>query len=161
MQPFTLTPDDREVVLNYAARLEKRSRHWRVLRWLAVGYFVFGIVLLVAVYGLETVMRSDFELPPEALKVSEAAGAKAMENSLQLLAAHGELQVIALRAEFHGLLRALIVAGIGTAMFLYCVSEWRRDRRDRLVARLLRTAVAMDAGDMQRENQPPYGTRSG
>ena len=146
MQNVTLTFEERQVVLNYAARLEKRSRQWRVLRWLSVGGFIFGLGLLVAVDRMSAKMRAAFELPPEVLKLSESAGSKSVESSLQLLAAHGDAQVVALRAEMYLHLKALIVAGIGTALFVYAVSDWRRDRRDRLVVRLLRTAVT-DAGD--------------
>jgi hypothetical protein len=152
MQNVTLTSEEREVVLDYAARLEKRSRHWRVLRWLSVGCFIFGIGLLLAVDRLGAKMRSAFELPPEALKLSQNAGSKSIESSLQLLAAHGDAQVMALRAEMYLVLRALIVAGVGTALFVHVVSEWRRDRRDRLVVRLLRSFVSSDAGNKKDES---------
>jgi hypothetical protein len=152
MQNVTLTSEEREVVLDYAARLEKRSRHWRVLRWLSVGCFIFGLGLLLAVDRLGAKMRSTFELPPETLKLSQNAGSESVEGSLQLLAAHGDAQVMELRAEMYLFFKAFIVAGVGTVLFIHVVSEWRRDRRDRLVVRLLRSFVASDAGDKPDES---------
>ena len=139
MQSVSLTSEERQVVLDYAARLDKRSRHWRVLRWLSVGCFVFGLVLLLAVDRLSAKMRSTMELPPAAVE--------RFESSLQLVAAHGDAQIAALRAEMYLVIRALIVAGVGTALFAYAVAEWRRDRRDRLVVRLLRSVVADEGGE--------------
>ena len=155
MQNVTLTSEEREVVLDYAARLEKRSRHWRVFRWLAVGCFVFSLGLLLAVDRLGAKMRSTFELPPETLKLSQNGGSKSVESALQMLAAHGDTQVIALRAEMYLILKALLVAGVGTALFVHVVSEWKRDRRDRLVVRLLRSFASSDAGEKRDEGVGP------
>jgi hypothetical protein len=139
MQSVTLTSEERQVVLDYAARLEKRSRHWRAWRWLAVGCFVFGLVLLLAVDRLSARMRSTMELPPIAVEK--------FENSLQLVVAHGDAQIAALRAEMYLVIRVLVVAGIGTVLFAYAVSEWKRDRRDRLVVRLLRSVVSEERNE--------------
>ncbi|NLH73580.1 MAG: hypothetical protein GX456_11050 [Verrucomicrobia bacterium] len=139
MQSVSLTSEERQVVLDYATRLDKRSRHWRVLRWLSVGCFVFGLVLLLAVDRLSTKMRSTMELPPAAVE--------GFESSLQLVVAHGDAQIAALRAEMYLVIRVLIAAGIGTALFVYAVSEWRRDRRDRLVVRLLRSVASDETGE--------------
>jgi hypothetical protein len=49
------------------------------------------------------------------------------------------------------LLKVLIVVGIGTGMLVYVVSQWTRDRRDRLVVRLLRSAVS-DTGNTEDES---------
>jgi hypothetical protein len=134
MRNVSLTPEERQVVLDYAARLDKRSRYWRVLRWLSVVYFVFGLVLLLAVDRLSAKMRSAMEFPPAAVE--------SFESSLQLVVAHGDAQIAALRGEMYLVIQVLIVAGIGTALFAHAVSEWRRDRRDRLVVKLLRSVVA-------------------
>jgi hypothetical protein len=146
MQSVTLSSEERQVVLDYAAHLEKRSRHWRAWRWMAVGCFTIGLVLLFAVTRMSVRMYSAFELPPEALSVSETASPKAIESSLRLVVAHADAQVAVLRAEMSFIIRALIVAGVGTALFIHVVSEWGRDRRDRLVVRLLRAAVACEQG---------------
>src|SRR5258708_3185640 len=138
MQNITLTSEEREVVLDCAARLEKRSRHWCVWRWLAVACFVFGLVLLLAANRVAARMRSALQLPPSVLKISENAGAKSVESSLELIVAHEDAQVMALRAELLLFLKALIVAGTGAALFAYAVSDWRRDRRDQVVAKVVR-----------------------
>jgi len=139
MQNVSLTSEERQVVLDYAARLDKRSRHWRVLRWLSVGCFVFGLVLLLASDRLSTKMRSTMELP--------AAAVEGFESSLQLVVAHGDAQITALRAEMYLFIRVLVVAAIGTVLFAYAVSEWRRDRRDRLIVRLLRSVVSEERNE--------------
>jgi hypothetical protein len=139
MRNVSLTPEERQVVLDYAARMDKRSRYWRVLRWLSVVYFVFGLVLLLAVDRLSAKMRSAMEFPPAAVE--------SFESSLQLVFAHGDAQIAALRGEMYLVIQVLIVAGIGTALFAHAVSEWRRDRRDRLVVKLLRSVVADERGE--------------
>jgi hypothetical protein len=156
MQDVTLTSDERQVVLDYATRLEKRGRQWRFLRWLAVACFAFGLVLLLAVDRLSARTRNMLdmlELPSEALNIPGKTGSESVESSLRLLAAHGDIQIAALRAEFYLVLKVIIIAGIGTALFVHAVSEWRRDRRDRLVVRLLRSFVA-DTGDSKHESYP-------
>ncbi len=150
MQNITLTSEEREVVLNCAARLEKRSRYWRVWRWLAVACFVFGLGLLLAADRVATRVRSALKLPPNVLKISENTGAKSVESSLELIVAHEDAQVMALRAEILLFLEALIVAGTGTALFAYAVSDWRRDRRDQVVAKVLRSLVSCDT--MEKEH---------
>jgi hypothetical protein len=152
MHNVTLTSEEQEVILDYAARLQKRSRQWRVFRWLSVGCFILGIGLLFAVVRLSDRMRSAIELPPEALKIPENAGSKLVASSLEMIAAHGDAQVAVLRAEFFLVLKALMVAGVGTALFVHAVSDWRRDRRDRVVARLLRSVAASDTGDKEHES---------
>lgn len=141
MTNLTLTADEQKVVLDYANRLEKRSRYWRAVRWLAVGCFLFGLVLLFGFDWAGEKLRSTMELPREALKISDAGGAQAVEKSLERLATRVDGQIAVLRAEFYLALKVLVVAGIGTGLFLYAASEWTRDQRDRLVVRLLRAAV--------------------
>lgn len=142
MQSVNLTSEERQVLLDYAARLEKRSRHWHARRWLAICCFVFGLILLLAVDRLSAVMRSAFELPPEALRISETASAEAGASSLQLVVAACNAQIAALRAEIYLVIGVYFVVGIGTALFVHAVSDWRRDQRDRLVVRLLRSFVS-------------------
>ena len=149
MQNITLTSEEREVVLDYAARLEKRSRHWRAWRWVGVACFVFGLGLLFAVDRVAVRMRSTLEFPPNVLKISENAGAKSIESSLELIVAHEDAQVMALRAELLLYLKALIVAGVGAALFVYAVSDWRRDGRDRVVAKLLRSVASSDTEEKE------------
>lgn len=151
MQNVTLTHEEREVVLDYATRLEKRSRQWRVLRWLSVGCFIFGLGLVVAVEQMSARMHAALELPPEVLKIPEGMESKSVESKLQLLVAHRDAQVVALRAEMYLLLKALIAAGIGTALFVHAVSDWRRDRRGRLIVRLLRLVVT-EVGNTKHES---------
>ena len=152
MHNVPLSSEERQVVLDYATRLERRSRYWRVCRWLAIGYFIFGLGLLLAVDRLASQMRTTLELPPEALKVPEKVEAKAVEDSLRSVASHGDTQVAALRAEVYLLLKVLIVVGIGTALFTYVVSDWTRHRRDRLIVRLLRSVLS-DRGDEKHEKE--------
>ena len=138
MTNVSLTSNEKKVILDYANRLEKRSRYWPVSRWLAVACFLFGLVLLLAFDRAGGKLRSTFDLPPEALKLSETGGARAVEKSLERLATHVDAQIVVLRAEFYSALKVLVVVGIGTGLFVYAASEWTRDRRDRLVVRLLR-----------------------
>jgi hypothetical protein len=112
---------------------------------LSVVYFVFGLVLLFAVDRLSTKMRSAMEFPPAAVE--------SFESSLQLVVAHGDAQIAALRAEMYLVIQVLIVAGIGTALFAHAVSEWRRDRRDRLVVKLLRQLLLTREVRRMRANQ--------
>jgi hypothetical protein len=149
MNNVPLTSEDRVVILEYAARLEKRSCHWRVLRWLSVGCFIFGLGLLLAVDRVAARMRSTLELPPNVLKISDNAGAKSLESSLELIVAHEDARLMALRAELLLYLKALIVAGVGTALFVYAVSDWRRDRRDKVVAKLLRSVASSDTVEQE------------
>jgi len=58
MQNITLTSDEQEIVMDWATRLEKRSRHWRAWRWVAVVCFVFGLGSLLAVDRVAARMRS-------------------------------------------------------------------------------------------------------
>jgi hypothetical protein len=142
-----LTPEEREFVLAYASCLEKRGRHWPVVRWLAAGCFVGGIILLVAAFRLASRMQSDFELPSEALKIMEQAGSKTVGSSLTLLASQVKVQVMVLRAQMVFVLNALIAAGVGTAMFVYALSDCTRDKRDPIAAKLLRLLVAAAGED--------------
>ncbi len=142
MQSVNLTSEERQVLLDYAAHMEKRSRHWHAWRWLAICCFVFGLILLLAVVRLSAVMRSAFELPPEALRISETARAEAGASALQLVVAAGNAQIAALRAEIYLVIRVYFVVGMGTALFAHAVSDWRRDQCDWLVVRLPRSVVS-------------------
>ena len=43
------------------------------------------------------------------------------------------------RMEFYLFLGAFIAFGLYTVLFVYAVSDWRRDQRDRVLAKLLRS----------------------
>ena len=87
-------------------------------------------------------MQTALELPPDTLKVSESAEPKTIESKLLLVASNVNTQIIALRAEMYLLSRILLVVGAGAGLLAYVLSDWRRDRRDKLIARLLRLALA-------------------
>jgi hypothetical protein len=146
MESVSLTPDEREVILDYAAQLKKRSRPWRGLRWLGVGCFIFSLCLLLAVDHYSAEIRSRLELSSGALKVPENAGSKSITSALEMVATHGEVQVAALRTEFYLFLKALIVVCGGTGLVVHAVSNWRRDKRDLVGAKLLDSLAATESG---------------
>jgi hypothetical protein len=94
---------------------DKRSRHWRVLRWLIVGCYVSKLVVLLAVDGLCVQMRTTLEFPPAVIEN--------FDSSLQWVVAHGHARVAALRVEMYWVIKALMTCGMGTALFVYAVSH--------------------------------------
>jgi hypothetical protein len=152
MNDLELTPEERKIVLDYADRIDRQSRHWRKLRWVAILCFVVGIGLLIVTDRVSARMRSAFELHPEALKVREQAGADSMTTKLESLATHMDAQILILRMEFMLVLKALIYATIGTSLFVYVMSDWRRDARDKVFAKVLRSLIS--AGWENRDDEP-------
>ena len=125
----------------------KRCRQWRVLRWLAVACFILGVGLLVCAGYTIARMHTTMELPKEALTFPENPGSKLLASSITMIAAHDDAQVVVLRAEVYLVLKVVLVAGGGTALFVYAVSDWRRDRRDRVISKLLRSLASSETGD--------------
>jgi hypothetical protein len=103
------------VIPDFAACLDKRSLHRRVLRWLIVGCYVSKLVVLLAVDGLCVTMRTTLELPPVVIEN--------FDSSLQWVVAHGHAQANALPVEMYWVIKALMTCGMGTALFVYAVSH--------------------------------------
>jgi hypothetical protein len=103
------------VLPDSAACLDKRSRHWRVLRWLIVGCYVSKLVVLLAVDRLCVQMRTTLELPPAVIEN--------FDSSPQWVVAQGHARVAALRVEMYWVIKALMTCGMGTALFVYAVSH--------------------------------------
>ncbi len=141
-----LTDDERAVALKYAERLEKTAARWRFWRWSGVIAFVFGMCLLLAVEQLGKKLSS-IALPDQALNAEVTPTPELNASSIKLLASQIEVKAVTLRAEIFLVLKALIVAGIGVGMFVYATSDWRRDQRDRLVAKLLRCVASEEDED--------------
>jgi len=133
-----LTDDERDVALKYAMRLEKTADRWRFWRWSGVVAFVAGMCLLLAVDHLGRKMSSLIRLPHRALSREVTPTPELNASGIELLESYIEVRVMSLRAEIFLVIKSLMVAGIGVGMFVYAVSDWRRDRRDRLIAKLLR-----------------------
>ena len=144
-----LAPEDRKVILDYAAQLEKRSGKWRGFRWAAVVCFMVGFGSLVGAFYLCGKMHFMVELPPSALKIPEKLDAKAITSTLEVLSAFNDAKLASLRGELYTLVKALISAGIGAALFAHVASNWNRDKRDKVVAKLLRSVATTDTGDKE------------
>ena len=152
MLNVSLTSEERKDLLDYAARLEKRSRYWRATCWAAVFSFFAGLFLLFATYHFVSKFRSFSEVPLGAFEIPKDADPKLVSRYLGLIAAYTGLQETSLRVEFYFALKAVVAAVIGTALFIYVVSDWRRDRRDRVIAKLLRSVAASDTGHKEHES---------
>ncbi|HUW81249.1 MAG TPA: hypothetical protein VMZ31_00470 [Phycisphaerae bacterium] len=138
MIELQLTDEERKVARDYARRLEKGAKRWRPSRWAAMAAFVFGLCLLLAVEHSVQKMHSVMNLPDEIVSADITPTAKLNASHIELLATHMDVKIVTLRAELYLVLKALIVAGIGVGLFVSVASNWRRDRRDRLMAKLLR-----------------------
>jgi len=138
MIELQLTDEERKVARDYARRLEKGAKRWRPSRWAAMIAFVFALCPLLAADHFVQKMQSVTNLPDEILSADITPTPKLNATSIELLANHIDVKIVILRAEFYLVLKALVVAGIGVSLFIYAASNWRRDRRDRLTAKLLR-----------------------
>ena len=138
MIELQLTDEERKVARDYARRLEKNARWWRMSRWAAIAAFAFGLCALLAVDHFVQKMQSVTNLPDRILSADITPTPKVNAVSIELLANHIDVKIAILRAEFYLVLKALVTAVIGWALFISVASNWRRDRRDRLTAKLLR-----------------------
>jgi hypothetical protein len=138
MIELQLTDEERKVARDYASRLEKSARRWRTSRWAAMAAFVFGVCVLLAADHFAQKMQSVTKLPDEILSADITPTPKLNAASIELLATHIDMRIAVVRAEFYLMLKALATAVTGLALFISVASNWRRDRRDRLTAKLLR-----------------------
>ena len=143
MTALRLTDEERKVARDYATRLEKNAKRWRTSRWIAIAACMFGVCLLLGAERVGQKMRSVTDLPDEALSADVTPTPKLNASHIELLATHIDVKIVTVRAELYLVLKALIVAGIGVGLFVCVVSDWRRDRRNRLMAKLLRY-IAVD-----------------
>jgi hypothetical protein len=127
---MNFTPDETEVVREHIAELQKRARRWRFHRWSAVVFFVFGLGLLLAVDRLAPHMD-------DILADSMSSTILPDDTSQRLMKSYVDAKIVSLRTEIFLSIKALIVAGIGTSMFVWTMSNRKKDKRDLLLARFL------------------------
>jgi len=142
MQNITLTDEERKLALGYASDLEKSARRWRTLRWIAVVCLVSAVALMFMANHLAETLRDTLELPPGTLRIPDATGSEAVEKSLQVMTDYTDARITMLRFETLLTMKVLIFLGSSTFLFVHAVNKCRGDRRDRLLARLLRAVAS-------------------
>ena len=136
-----LTQDEVQFVESYIEKLEKQARRWRFQKWSAVICFVLGLGLLLAMDTFAPHLRSvvdDTFSPPVATHE---------DTSTQLMKSYVDVKIVLLRTEIFLYLKAFIVAGIGTSMFVWTFSNKKKDQQDLLLAKFLRDMI--NKGDTQ------------
>ncbi len=137
---MNLTPDEVEVVREQIAELRKRARWWRFEKWSAVVCLVFGLGLLFAVDRLGRRMN-------DVVADIMSSAILADDTSQQLMKSYVDARIVGLRAEIFLKMNALIVAGIGASMFVWTMSNRKKDKRDLLLARFLEEIVNGNEAD--------------
>ena len=135
---INLTDEERQVAVKYALRFDKTARQWRFWRWSAIACFVIGSCMLLAIepFGnsIDSLPKSLLEPIDTNITPTPALNA----SSIKLLCTIIETRATTLRVEFYFAFQSLIIFGLGLGSLIYARSDWHRDQRDKLIAKLLR-----------------------
>ena len=131
-----LTPDEAKSLRERIAQLQKQSRRWKVHRVMAVVCFILGIGLLFAADKFAAYMwRIPKQMYAEPFPQDHPV-------TVRELRSYVDMNILMQRITFIGYLMALLVAGIGTAMFVRTSSNRKQDKQDLLLAKFLERTLS-------------------
>lgn len=114
--------------IKYANHLERRARHWCILRWL----LLCGSLVIMGLGGLwgHYLRMNDIEFSSSLETLSSVPSAD-------------EIRQIAICGRIEGLILTMcvIVSLVGILMFIGAVINWNRAKKDMLLAGLVRAQI--------------------
>jgi uncharacterized membrane protein YczE len=126
-----LTPDEAQFLRERIALLQKQARRWKFQKVMAIVCLILGLGLLFGADKFAAYMgRIPEEMYAEAFPQDRPV-------TVQDMRSYVDINILMLRVTFIGYLKALLVAGVGTAMFVWTFSNRKKDRQDLLIAKFL------------------------
>lgn len=153
---IALTDEDRNVALEYATRLEKSAKNWRVYRWSTIFLFILSVGLLLGTDHMCKRLQLVGDLPEEIATVEIEPTPELNASRIEAVETATQLKVAILRRELSIWLKVLPMAFLSVAMLCHVLSNWRKDRRDQLIAKLLCgiSTLEEDQPKMEDANKP-------
>ncbi len=144
-----LTDEERSLALDYARRLERNARFWRIWRWFGIAALLLSLVLTAVAVRMDRKIQTVTDLPMEILNPGVAPTPELNASMIELVVTYVRLRAVALRTELLFLLKILVAQVLAVAVFLSCLVNWRRGDHDRLAAKILRQLVAPPGADSE------------
>mgnify|MGYP006293825001 CR=1 FL=1 len=126
-----VTPDEAQFLRERIALLQKQARRWKFQKVMAVVCFIIGLGLL---FGADKFAAHMWRIPKE---MYAEPFPQDHPVTIQDMRSYVDMNILMQRVTFIGYLKALLVAGVGTAMFVWTFSNRKKDKQDLLLAKFL------------------------
>ena len=126
-----LTPNEAQFLRERIALLKKHARRWKFEKVMGVVCFILGLALLFGVDKFATYMS---RIPKE---MYAHPSLQDHPVTVQDMRSYVDMNILMQRVTFIAYLKVLLVAGVGTAMFVWTFSNREKDKRDLLLAKFL------------------------
>lgn len=137
-----LTPDEAQLLRERIALLQQQARRWKLQKVLAVVCLIVGLGLLLGVDKLAAYM---WRIPKE---MYSEPSLQDHPVTVQEMRSYVDMNILLQRVTFIGYFKGLLVAGLGTAVFVWTFSNRKKDKQDLLLANFL-TELLNESGSTQ------------
>ncbi len=134
-----LTDAEKQFALKYSSQLENKAKAWRILRWPAILFFLIGTGIFLFTGDIGDILNEVMSTKGEIISNDVAPTPETNASNIETLTILIDMKADLLRVEFGDAMRGFIGLWVCFFLCLYVLSNWHRDQRDRLMAKVLRS----------------------
>ena len=129
-----LSSDEIKYLNNYAMKLEKSSRNWKWVRVVSLFLVIFALIMIVIYNNYKEVFDLRSYIVPED-KYAD------MPINIEILQTYVDSSIDMTFMRIEALAKTMIITILASFYFAYCILNWRKDKKDILMARFIRKLI--------------------